>query len=556
MADKDVLDEQVDGGDDPEMNQAGDEVETAEAEPSHEENEAEPSREEKLKEAIDVQVEEVGALRKKLTITLPREAIDEQFDDQYGELRHEAQVPGFRKGRAPRRLLEKRFGSEVSETLVQQFVSSGYLAATEKMDLKVIGDPMIWATEKGADSETLVDVQKAIDLIKIPDAGPLVFSCEVETRPEFELPEIEGIPLEKPTLEVTDDDVNRQVDRFREMAGTYEKVPEGPVEADDRVIADVMMRSGDTVLKEEGNVSLAARPQMVDGVSLEKLGEVLIGAKPGDVCPISGDIPDTYVKAEFRGKQADFEFKIHEIQRLTVPDLDEQLVKKFGFGNEKELRDWVRSDMESRLGEQVRLAMSDQVYAYLLDKTSLELPERLSEQQINQVVLRRMLDLYKQGVPPAETEKRMDELKTSAREDTLRDLKIAFIMEKLAEECEVDVSEGEVNAQIAAIAQRQGRRFDRVRDELAKQGAIANLYVRIRDGKIIDQLIAKAKVSEPASKSEPKKSAPPADKEGEGAGAEAGEGEDEPAASTRSKPKRTPPDKGSDSTSDEFADET
>ena len=547
MADKDVLDEQVDGGDDPAMDQAGDEVETAEAE---------PSREEKLKEAVDVQVEEVGALRKKLTITLPREAIGEQLDDQYGELRHEAQVPGFRKGRAPRRLLEKRFGSEVNETLVQQFVSSGYLAATEKTDLKVIGDPMIWATEKGADSETLVDVQKAIDLIKIPEEGPLVFSCEVEIRPEFELPEFEGIPLEKPTLEVTVDDVNRQVDRLQEMAGTYETVPEGPVVADDMVMADVTMRSGDTVLKEEANVRLAARSQMVDGVSLEKLGEVLIGAKPGDAVTISGDIPDTYVKAEFRGKQADFEFKIREISRLTVPDLDEQLVKKFGFDDEKELRDWVRNDMESRLGEQVRLAMSDQVYTYLLDKTSFELPERLSEQQINQIVLRRMLDLYKQGVPPAEAEKRMDELKTSAREDALRDLKTAFIMEKLAEECEVDVSEGEVNAQIAAIAQRQGRRFDRVRDELAKQGAISNLYVRIRDGKIIDQLIEKAKVSEPASKSKSKKSAPPADKKGEGAGAEAHEGKDQPASSTRSKPKRMPPKRGPDSESDEFADES
>lgn len=486
MADEDVQNQPQD------EEQESEELEPQEGEES--EGESKPELKDKLKEVIDVQIEEVGTLRKKVTITIPRETIDEQSNEQYGELKREALVPGFRKGRAPRRLLEKRFGGEVQETLVQQLVLSGYMAATEKTDLKVLGDPLVWATEKGAQTPTLVDPQKAIELIAIPDSGPLAFSCEVEVRPEFELPELDGIPVTKRVLEITDKDVNSEVERLQKMCGTYETI-EGPVQADDVVVADLKMSCEGTVLKEQAETRMAARAQMVDGVVLDKLGDVLVGAKADDVRTISGQIPDSYVKAECRGKQADFEFKVRQIQRLSVPPM-EDVIKRLGFENEQEIRDFVKNDMESRLGDMVRKDMGAQVHQYLLDKTSFDLPGGLSERQVAQVVMRRMIDLYSQGVPEDEVAKQLDEMKTKVREDVVRELKLAFIMEKVADKVEVEVTEGEINAQIAAIAQRQNQRFDRVRDQLAREGAITNLYLRIRDHKIVDQLIEKAKVTE------------------------------------------------------------
>ncbi len=517
MADEDVLDQQTE----------------EEPEDSEKEEGAEPSLQDQLKESIDVRVEEVGPLRKKLTITVPQDKIAERLDDQYGELRRDAAVPGFRKGRAPRRLLEKRFGADIGETLVQQFVSSGYMAAIEKTDLKVIGDPMIWIKEKNAETDTLVDVQRAIDEIELPKDGPLEFACEVEVRPEFELPEIEGIPLEKPVVTISDDDVNVQLERIRQVRGTYETLPEGKVEPDDIVIVDLKMTSEGAALKEEQNVRLAARPQVLDGVTLENLGEVLTGAKVGDVRTASGQLPDDYTKAELRGKPAEFEFRVREIQRLRLPLIDEQFIKSIGFESEKDMRDWVRADMESRLGEQVRRGMAGQVYKYLLDKVSFDLPGRASERQAGRVMIRRMLDLYRQGVPPAEVEKHLDELKTGAQEETNRDLKLFFIMEKLSEKVEVEISEAEINNQIAAIAQRQNRRFDRVRDELAKENGLVNIYMQLRDEKIVDQLIAKANVTEAKPQEQPAS---------------------EKAETKKPRTRRAPPkskDKGADDTADE-----
>ena len=193
----------------------------------------------------------MGPLRKKLTVGIPKEFVTSRLDEQYTELRRDAAVPGFRKGRAPRRLLEKRFGGEVGDTLVQQLVSTGYLAAVEKTDLKVIGDPMVWIREKGVESQTLVDVQKALDTIELPSEGNLEFSCEVEIRPEFELPELENIPIEKPIVTIGNEDVDRQIERLRGLRGHYHTLPEGTVEPDDVIMADIVMTSEGTELKRQ-----------------------------------------------------------------------------------------------------------------------------------------------------------------------------------------------------------------------------------------------------------------------------------------------------------------
>jgi trigger factor len=530
------------------LNEENEGAETAESE-----EEKEPSLEEKLKEVIDVQVEDVGALRKKMTVTVPRETIDERLDEQYTELRTEAIVPGFRRGRAPRRLLEKRFGSEVGETLSQQLVSSSYIVAVEKTDLKVIGEPLLCIKE--GETETYLDVQEAIPKIDLPAEGDLSFACEVEVSPEFDLPELEGIPIEKPVVEITDREVDEQIDRLLQMRGTFETQPGGQIEEDDLVIADLRMTSGDEVLKEQDAVRLAARGQVVDGVPLEKLGETLKGAKAGDIRTISGQIADDYVKAEFRGKQADFEFKIREVQRLNMPKLDEEFITSIGFETEKDLREFVQSDLESRVDQDIQRNMAVQVRQYLLDNASFDLPERLNERQTSRVAAQRMLSLLRQGVPPAEADKLLDEVKTSAKEDAARELKMFFIMEKLAEDIDVEVTEGELNAQIAAIAYNQNARFDRVRDQLVKEGGLQSLHVQIRDEKIIAQLLEKANVTEAKAEEKPKK------KEAQSKQASAkksadkkkdDKAEEKPEAAKKT-PKRKPPAKKKE---DDLADET
>ncbi len=144
--------------------------------------------------------------------------------------------------------------------------------------------------------------------------------------------------------------------------------------------------------------------------------------------------------------------------------------------------------------------MREQVQQYLLDNVKFDLPEKLTGRQTERAVMRRVMQMRSQGMPDAEIEKQMDEMRVKVGEQARNDLKLFFIMNKVAEKLEVDVDEGEMNGRIAAIAQAYGRRFDRVRDDMYKDGSLESLYLEIRDEKSVDKILEKAKVAEQEEK--------------------------------------------------------
>ena len=242
----------------------------------------------KLKEAVQVEKEEIGALRLKLTVTVPRETIDERMGEQFAELKREALVPGFRKGRAPMRLVEKRFGADVGEDIKSQVIGRGYLAAVEKEELNVLGDPLFWVkveeervgedrrTEK-VQVEKLLPLDKALDHLKLPKEEAVSFACEIELKPEFELPELSKIPVKRPAVTIDDDDVDTEVKRVQMMRGTLAPVEQGTVEEDDILYGDLKLAvDGETLVREE-NFELPARDTRAQDIPLAGFGEAVVG---------------------------------------------------------------------------------------------------------------------------------------------------------------------------------------------------------------------------------------------------------------------------------------
>jgi len=525
-----------------------------------EEGEGVEDPKEALKKVVKVEVADAGVLRKTITVTVPRESLDLELDKDYKELISEAVVPGFRRGRAPRRLVEKRFGSEVGEQVQTRIVPNAFMAAIEKEDLKVLGDPMVWVKVKdkkakgeegAAEKEQLLDMASALQHMKLPEQGDLTFKCEVEMKPKFELPSLDGVPVEKPDIKISDEDIDARIDRVRAMRGNWVPVTDGEVEEDDLVICNLKMTVDGKVVKTEENARLAARPQRLEGAVLENLGEVLEGAKIGDARQIEGELPDDHEVADLRGKKATFDLTINEIKRLEMPPLEEQYYKSQGFDTLEEYRAWLREMMQGELDSEIKRSMREQVRQYLLEKTQLDLPEGMSARQTERVVLRRMIELQRRGVPQAEVEKYGDKLRTGAREQAVAELKLYFILEEIAEKLEIEVTEEEINGQIAAMARAYNRRFDRVRDDLARNNGIESLYLEIRDEKCIDKILETAEITEakvekkPAKKKSAKpKAAKPAESEKAAkpakqakAAKEADEGE------KKARPRRTPPPK-------------
>lgn len=472
---------------------------------------------ERLKSVIGVAVADAGVLRKRVTVTVPRGSIDEELEKEYKELVTEATIPGFRRGRAPRRLVEKRFGTEVGAQVQTRLLSNAYLAAIDKEGLKVLGDPMLWVKVKDKDAaasddkEQLVDMPTALAKIKLPEEGDFEFKCEVEVKPEFELPSLENVSIERPVLSVTDEDVDVQINRARAIRGHWTPIPDGAVETDDLMICDMVTTVAGKEVKKAENIQVAARTQRIEGVAIEDFGDKFKGAKVGDARSFEAELPDDYEVEELRGKKAKFEFKLNDLKRMHLPPMDKEFLEAQGFESEAEMREFLRDDMTRRLDLEIKRGMRNQVRKYLLDNTKLDLPEGLSSRQTERTVLRKAMELQRQGVPISEIEKHADELRTVAQEETTTELKLHFIVEEIAEKLEVDVTEEEINGAIAMMAQAYNRRFDRMRDDLARNNGIDSLYLQIRDEKCIDKILEKARITDAEV---PKKSAPKSEKSG------------------------------------------
>jgi trigger factor len=209
--------------------QTQEQAEEQTADNAEQQTEEQPTAEEESpKPKNTVTIEEAGPCKKKVSVEIPEEAIKMATDEQYKTLRKEALLPGFRKGRAPRRLLEKRFGKDTTEQVKLTLLGEASESALKDNELDTLGEPDI-------------DFEK----IEMPAEGPLKFDFEVEVRPEFELPELEGISVTKTTLEVTDEQIDREIERLQRWSGVWTPRKDGAVEPEDQIIADALIKAED-----------------------------------------------------------------------------------------------------------------------------------------------------------------------------------------------------------------------------------------------------------------------------------------------------------------------
>ena len=271
-----------------------------------------------LKKEVRTELKDAGVLRKELRVTVPAKIIADHMEHNYSELMHDAFVPGFRKGHAPRRLIEKRYGADVRESLTSSIVGQSYFAALENEKLDVLGEPLFQIT---ADTGVrLVDIDEALQQIKLPEQGDFTYACEIELKPKFELPELKGIQIRAPEIEITEAMVDEQMLQRRKIRGRFEPIDE-PAQKNDQVIAELVLSVDGQEIKREDNQTIAVRPTSIDGIPIIDLDQALLGARPGETRTAKCKIPPDFERPDLRGKDGQFEFHIHELKRLVPEEL-------------------------------------------------------------------------------------------------------------------------------------------------------------------------------------------------------------------------------------------
>ncbi len=430
-----------------------------------------------------VTIESAGPCKKKVIIEMPQQVISEAADEQYEVLRKDAVVPGFRRGRAPRRLLEKRFGKETSEQIKLKLLADASDSAIKDNKLDVLREPDI-------DYEN----------VELPAEGALKFEFEVEVRPEFELPELKGIPVEKRKLEVTDEQVGREIEQLCRWSGLWTPREEGGAELDDQIIADVLLNIEDGQQEEKlDNVEIYVRAQgFVGGVPVEKLDKLLVGTTVGQEKQIVVEVPKTYFKEEYRGKKIDVKIAAKDIKWLKPAEVDEHFLQRVGVDSADELREKIRDRLLGRLESEVRAEMTEQIYRYMLDKADFELPLDVVADQAANLLQRQYVNLISRGLAREQIEEQMEQLRAGSEQQAKNQLKTYFIMDKVADKLGIEVTEEEINGQIARLAIQRQQRPERLKEQMARDGSLAQFRLQVREEKCVAKLLESAQIKEMA----------------------------------------------------------
>ncbi|MEL6497924.1 MAG: trigger factor [Planctomycetota bacterium] len=426
-------------------------------------------------------VKENGPTSRTLAIEVSAETIAARLGESFDALLTEVALPGFRKGHAPKQLVEKRFGDRIREEAKGQLVSTAYSEAIDEHGLKVVGDP----------------VAEQLDLVEIVDGEPLRFEVEVEVRPEFDMPELDGLELKRPVDEVTDDLIDAEAEKLCLAEGDLEE--RESAEPGDYITGRGVMKAGDTVIHDiEGAVVQIPKDKsegMILGVLVGDLQEQLGAPKPGETVSVSTTGPENHENEAARGAELAVTFDVETVARIIPAELA-AIAERVGMEDEAALREALRGQMEQKLESDRGVLLRQQVAKYLLEKVQFDLPKRLTARQASSVLERRRAELMYRGMDAAQIEENIARLRAASATEAVRELKLLFILSRVAEAKEVSVAEAELNGAIVSMARRQNQRPEALRDQLIKSGQINTIYQQMMEHKALDAIVASAKIDD------------------------------------------------------------
>lgn len=438
-----------------------------------------------------VAISDVGPCKKKVSIEIPQEKIKLALDNDYQELRKEAVVPGFRKGKAPMRLIEKRFAKDISEQVKLKLLADAVDSVTKEHKLDTIGQ------------EPDIDVAA----IALPEDGPLKFEYETEVRPEFDLPELENIPVEKLKVEVKDEQLQEEIMELRKRAGYWIPVEGAKSQLGDQLIADVVVKveGSDEDDKKEATEITIRQSGVVAGLPVKDMAAELSGLASGDFKKISIEVPKTFYDEQYREKKVDLEIKVNEVKQLQPAEMNEEFFQRYGVDDEAGLKAAIKENSEDAIERQVKAKMADDVRKYLLENTKFDLPADVVADQSARILQRRYINMMIEGMDREKIEAQMEELRTSSEETAKEQLKYFFVLDKIADKLDVKVSDEEVNGYIARMAAQRGKRPEKMRQDLLKDGSLADFTLQVREQRCLELILEKAKITEVEPEKKPKK---------------------------------------------------
>lgn len=440
------------------------------------EAEAEDTSADKPRMELSVEIKKAGPCKKHVHVRVPRAEIDRFYQDTVKAEASSAVVPGFRPGHVPTKLVEKRLRGELAAKVKQRVLFESMEQLSTNKDLDPINEPDL-----------------DVEAIELPEEGDFEYEFDVEVRPEFDLPNYDGLTIERPIRTISDADVDRHLENFLSQYGQL--VPqEDPVEAGDVVSVSLESRHDEQKLLDVSEVSLRVRPVLrFTDAELNGFDKLMAGARVGDDRETGVSVSREAETVELRGEKVALRFHVLDVKRWRKPELTKELLTRIGVESEEELREEVRKTLERRVTFEQRQAVREQVLEKITESATWELPEQLVRRQVENALRRTVLEMQQAGFTTREIQARENKLRQNAVTSTRQALKEHFILDKIAEKESIEVVPSDIETEIHWMAAQRGESPRRVRARLEKTGMIENLEAQIRERKAVDIILERAK---------------------------------------------------------------
>lgn len=433
----------------------------------------------KFKMSLNVVIEDVGPCKKHVQVRVPKDDINHYYLEAVGEMMDNADVPGFRVGHAPKRLIQRKYRKELYGQVKQQVLIDSLEQMAEDYDLDPINEPDF-----------------GLDDLEIRGDQDFEYEFDVEVRPNFELPDYEGITIERPVREITDAHVESYLQRFLSQYG--ELVPhDGPAEKEDFVTVSIDVQYEGTKLRGLPEVTAQLKPILrFQDSEVDGFDELMAGVSAGESRETDLTISTEAEEVEMRGETVHARFEVNQVKKMELPELSKTFFQRIGVESKDDLLNEIRETLERQVTYQQRQSARQQVLEKITNSADWELPEELVLRQTENALRREILEMQQAGFTTQEIQARENDIRQRAISVTRQALMEHFVLDKIATQEKVEVTPSDIEGEIYLMALQRGENPRRVRARLHKSGMIENLEAQIYERKAIDIVLERAKYEE------------------------------------------------------------
>ncbi len=431
---------------------------------------------------VSCTLEEAGSNSYDLDITIKPEVVARELDRSFDHLKDQVEVPGFRKGNAPKAVIRKKYGEQVKEDLRKRLIEKSLQIAVEEQELEIVGEPRVQEHPGELSGENTFE-----------------YSVNVETKPEVEVGDYEDIEVTRPPVEVTDDEVEDALDNALDEHAELVWVEDGSTEKEDVIVSDLTLTIDGEEIYSDENIELTLDERLQIGpVQHPRLWRHFTGLEPGESNTIDLELPDEeqLQPDDFRGTTANVDLTVHEIKRPEQPELDDEFAQRYDCESVEELREDLREQIRNYKEQQSEEELHNEILDQLVEKADFELPERLLEQGHEHFLQQQKSRMEQAGIPEHIIQEKLHEQEDDSREDIRTSMKHNYVVEAVADREKIYVTESEVDEYIEQIASEQGKWKHELEEELEENDQMSQVRSELKEKKVMDFLIDHVSIQE------------------------------------------------------------